>query len=292
MPIDEHIQRIVEYHKREAEDEYLRKVGDDPVYDEITWSNIEPFLPKQGRILDAGGGAGVWSTKMAENTKCLVILLDITSELLTTAKRKIKDQMLTGRIEVLNADIRAIPHPEMSFDFVLCEADPICICGAPEKAVSELSRVLKPNSYLVAGVDSTLYRVFRALSHGRSLDSILEFLQTGIADDAFFGYTDDVLFESKSFTPTEFIVLLKKYGLETIKIVGKPLGFGPEVLDSFVSALPTQKRQRIFEDTKEKKTLAEIMRKIYDEPYIAGIGSHLHVVAVKKTGNSHSVQSL
>jgi len=282
MPMEEHIQRIIEYHKREAEDEYHREVGNDPVYDEITWSNIEPFLPKQGRILDAGGGAGVWSIRMVEKKKCRVVLLDITPELLTVAKRKIKDKKLSDYIEVLDADIRAIPHPEMSFDFVLCEADPICICGDPEKAVSELSRVLKQNSYLVAGVDSTLYRVFRALSQGRSLDSILEFLQTGIADDAFFGYADVALFESKSFTPTEFIVLLKKYGLETVKIVGKPLGFGPDVLDSFVSALPTEKRQRIFEDTKEKEKLAEILHKIYDEPYIAGIGSHLHIVAVKK----------
>ncbi len=291
MPREEHIQRIIKYHKVEAEDEYHRKVGDNPVYDEITWSNIEPFLPKQGRILDAGGGAGVWSIEMAENKKCLVVLLDVTPELLTTAKRKIRNKTLAGYIEVLDADIRAIPHPEASFDFVLCEADPICICGDPEKAVSELSRVLKPDSYLVAGVDSTHYRVFRALSQGKSLDSILEFLQTGTVpaeDDALLGYH----FESKSFTPTEFITLLNKYSLETVKIVGKPLGFSPDMLDSFVSALPAEKRSRIFEDTAEKEKLTKILHKIYDEPYVAGIGSHLHIVAMKKAKSSHAIQSL
>jgi len=80
--------------------------------------------------------------------------------------------------------------------------------------------------------------------------------------------------------------------LETVKIVGKTLGFGPGILDSFVSALPTEKRQRIFEDTTEKEKLAKILHKIYDEPYIASIGSHLHIVALKKTGNSHTIQSL
>jgi len=74
MPMEEHIQKIIAYHKREAEDEYHRKIGDDPVYDEITWSYIEPFLPKQGRILDAGGGAGVWAIKMAEKKNCHVVL--------------------------------------------------------------------------------------------------------------------------------------------------------------------------------------------------------------------------
>lgn len=287
MPTEEHIQRIIEYHRREAQDEYHRKVGDDPVYDGITWSNIEPFLPEQGWILDAGGGAGVWSIRMAENSKCLVVLFDVTPELLITAKRKIKEKLLTERIEVLKADIRAIPHPEMSISLVLCEADPISICGDPEKAVSELSKVLKPNGYLVAGVDSTLYRVFRALSQGKPLDYVLEFLRTGISPAE-----DEAPFESKSFTPTEFIRLLKRYGLEIVKIVGKPLGFGPDVLDSFVSALPAEKRQRIFEDTTEKEKLAKILHKIYDEPYIAGVGSHLHIVAVKKTGRSRSIQSL
>ena len=281
--MEEHLQRIIECHKREAEDEFYRKVGDNPVYDKITWSNIESFLPRQGLILDAGGGSGVWSIKMAERRKCFIVLLDVTTDLLRTAKKKIKDGLC---IEVLDADIRAIPHPEMSFDFVLCEADPICICGDPEKAVSELSRVLKPNSYLVAGVDSTLYRVFRALSQGKSLDYVLKFLQTGVApaEEGALG----ALFESKSFTPTELITLLKKYDLETVKIVGKPIGFGPDMLDSFVSTLPAEKRERIFEDTTEKAKLAKILHKIYDEPYIAGIGSHLHIVAVKKTGSSHA----
>ncbi len=277
MPTEEQIKKVVEYHKTEAEDEYYRKVGDDPVYDEITWNNIEPFLPEQGWILDAGGGAGVWSIKMAETRKCKVVLLDVTHDLLTTAKRKIKDKKLTDQIEVLDADIRAVPHPEMSFDFVLCEADPLCICGDPEKAVNELSRVLKPNSYLVAGVDSTIYRAFRALSQGKPLDYILDFLQTGTAPAQ-----DDVLFESKSFTPTELIALLKKYGLETVKIIGKPIGFGPDMFDSFVAALPAEKRRRIFEDSAERKKVVRILHKIYDEPYIAGIGSHIQIVALKK----------
>jgi ubiquinone/menaquinone biosynthesis C-methylase UbiE len=277
MSEEKHIQMIIECHEREAEDEYHRRVGDDPVYDQITWDNIEPFLPKRGWILDAGGGAGVWSIKIAEQKQCSVILLDITQKLLETGQRRIRDKMLTGQIHVLDADIRAIPHPEMSFDFVLCEADPISICGDPGKAISELSRVLKPNGYLVAGVDSTLYRAFTAMSEGKSLDYVSEFLQTGIAQAV-----DEALFKSKSYTPTELMALLEKHELKTVKIVGKPIAFGPSMGDSFVSAIPREKRRRIFEDPMEKQKLARILRKIYEEPYIAGLGSHLHIVAVKK----------
>jgi ubiquinone/menaquinone biosynthesis C-methylase UbiE len=277
MSREKHIQRIIECHEREAEDECHRRVGDDPVYDQITWDNIEPFLPKRGWVLDAGGGAGVWSMKMAGQKQGSIVLLDITQKLLETAKRRIRDKMLTEQIHVLDADIRAIPHPETSFDFVLCEADPICICEDPEKAISELSRVLKPNGYLVVGVDSTLYRAFTAMSKGKSLDYVLEFLQTGRAQAV-----DEALFESKSFTPTELIALLEKHELDTVKIAGKPIAFGPGIGDSFVSVIPREKRQRIFEDPTEKEKLARILRKIYDEPYIAGLGSHLHIVAKKK----------
>jgi len=273
----ERILKIIEYHGREAEAEFYRKIGEDPVYDEITWKNMRPFLPKGGWILDAGGGAGAWSIRMTEETKCMVVLLDVTRDLLKTAKRKTTNNPVSKRVEVLDADIRSLPSADMSFDFVLCEADPLSICGDPEKAAQELSRVLKPNGYLVLGVDSTLYRAFRMLSKGESLDSVLDFLQTGISPAE-----DEAPFDSKSFTPVEIITLLRKNGLETTKIVGKPIGFGPHMLDAFVAGLPAKRLHGIFEKAGERKKLSRLLSKIYDDPYIAGIGSHLQVVAVKK----------
>ena len=273
----EHLARVVEYHRREAEEEYYREFGDDAVYDEITWENIEPFLPDQGWILDAGGGAGVWSRKIVETGNCSVELLDITDQLLKTAKRRINKDMLGERVEVLQGDIRSVPHPDMSFDFVLSEADPISICGDPEKAVSELSRVLKPNCCFVAGVDSTLYRAFEMLSQGKPLDSILNFLQSGISPAE-----EKANFDSKSFTPIELISLLQNHDLKTVRIVGKPIGPSTGMLDIFVKALPAEKRRKIFESKTEKEKLKKMLNRIYKDPHIAGIGSHLQIVAVKK----------
>jgi SAM-dependent methyltransferase len=271
------VERIVEYHRREAEEEYYREVGDDAVYDKITWENIEPFLPRKGWILDAGGGSGVWSRKMVETGKCSVELLDITGELLKTAKRRIKRDVLGERIEVLRGDIRSVPNPDLSFDFVLSEADPISVCGNPEEAVSELSRVLKPNCHFVAGVDSAFYRAFKMLLQGKSLDFILDFLQNGISPAE-----EEANFDSKSFTPTELISLLQEHGLKTVRIVGKPLGAPTGMLDIFVETLPIERRREIFGNKAEKEKLRKLLNRIYEDPYIAGIGSHLQVVAVKK----------
>ena len=270
-------ERIVEYHRREAEEEYYREVGDDAVYDKITWENIEPFLPQDGWILDAGGGAGVWSRKMVETRKCMVELLDITGDLLKTAKKRMSKDVFGKRIEVLQSDIRSVPHSDNSFSFVLSEADPISICGDPEKAVSELSRVLKPNCHFVAGVDSTFYRALNMLSQGKPIDHILDFLQTGISPAE-----EEADFDSKSFTPTELMSLLQKHGLKTVRIVGKPIGLRTGMLDIFVKSLPEERRRKVFEDEAEKEKLKRMLNVIYKDPYIAGIGSHLQIVAIKE----------
>jgi ubiquinone/menaquinone biosynthesis C-methylase UbiE len=271
------VNRIVEYHRKEAEEECHREIGDDAVYDQITWENIEPFLPEEGRILDAGGGVGLWARKIVKTSKCRVELLDITGELLQTAKRRIMRDFVGQHIEMLQGDIRSIPHPDKSFDFILCEGDPISICGDPERAVWELSRVLKPKCHLVAGVDSTFYRAFKMLSQGKALDRILGFLQTGISPAE-----EEANFDSKSFTPIELISLLQKQGLRTVRVVGKPIGPSANMLDPFLEVLPQEKRREIFENKTQKEELDKMLKRIYKDPYVSGIGSHLQVVAVKK----------
>jgi len=276
MATRELVERIVEYHRREAEDAYYWNVRTD-FYDKITWDNIEPFLPRKGWILDAGGGVGMWSRKMAETTKCKVELLDITGESLKMAKKRINKDGLGQRIEVLHGDIRSVPHPDKSFDFVLSEGDPISICGDPDKAVSELSRVLRPKCYFVAGVDSTFFIALGMLSKGKSVDFVSDFLQTGISPAV-----EDADFDSKSFTPLELMSLLQKHSLKTVQIVGKPIGVGINMTDIFIEALPIDRRREIFENKKETEELSKMLNGIYSDPYIAGIGSHLQIVAKKE----------
>jgi SAM-dependent methyltransferase len=270
------VKKIVEYHRREAEDAYHWEVRTD-FYDKITWDNIEPFLPKEGWILDAGGGVGMWSRKMVEKGKCQVELLDITLESLKMAKKRINKDGLEQRIEVLHGDILSVPHPDKSFDFVLSEGDPISICGDPDKAISELSRVLKPKCHFVAGVDSTFSCALHMLSKGKSVDFVSDFLQTGISPAV-----EDADFDSKLFTPLELMSLLQKHSLKTVRIVGKPIGVGINMTDIFIEALPIERRRQIFENKKETEELSKMLNCIYSDPYIAGIGSHLQIVAVKE----------
>jgi hypothetical protein len=112
------------------------------------------------------------------------------------------------------------------------------------------------------------------LSQGKPLDDILGFLQTGISPAE-----EEANFDSKSFTPTELISILKRHGLKTVRIVGKPIGLSRGMLDIFVKSLAEERRKMIFEDKAEKEKLKKMLSCIYKDQYIAGIGSHLQIVA-------------
>ena len=144
--------------------------------------------------------------------------------------------------------------------------------------MSELARVLKADAYLAAGLDSTIFRAYRALSKGVSLDEAVNFLKAGKSPAE-----EGAAFESKSFTPTEFTLLAKKHGLEVVTIHGRPIGSSLRMLDAFVSAIPTDRRKEIFESEIETSKLIGFLLQIYQEPYVAAMGSHLYVVA-KKSG--------
>jgi hypothetical protein len=61
-----------------------------------------------------------------------------------------------------------------------------------------------------------------------------------------------------------------------------PISLGTDMDDIFVETLPIEKRKEIFEDKEEKEKLIKMLNVIYEDPYIAGIGSHLQIVATKK----------
>jgi len=69
---------------------------------------------------------------------------------------------LKNMVVFKEGDICEIDFPEDSFDFVLAEGDPISYCSNPDKAAGELARVLKPECFMAAGVDS-LFSIVRGM---------------------------------------------------------------------------------------------------------------------------------
>lgn len=260
---DEQNRRVIEYYRKVAED-YDKKY-EVPVfkklYDKITWQYIEPYLPNEGLILDAGGGTGKWAIPIADKG-LEVLIYDISQKMLDVALKKAKQHGLENRIRVKQGDICDIDFPDGYFDFLLAEGDPISYCSDPDKAVGELYRVLKPGCYAVAGVDSLFPIIRHAVGIRHDLDAAIRILR----EKRF--YAEEWGFYCWAFTPEDLEQLFRRHGFKVERIVGKPVVY-------FREAEP------ILEDVNKTKKLLELELALCEERSIIGYGGHLHIVAKK-----------
>lgn len=264
---DEQPERVVTYYSRSAAD-YDKKY-DVPffkgIYDQLTWRYIEPFLPRAGVVLDAGGGTGKWSIPIAKKG-LKVVIFDISQDMLKVASAKVRKSGLQDRVSFRRGDICNVPFNDNSFDFVLAEGDPISYCSDPDLAVKELGRVLKPNCYLSAGVDSYYYTLSGMLSRPE-----IDFDKFEKVRREKRLFAKDCGFSFWLFTPEDLKKLFNKRGFKVIKIAGKPVMFRnrPETAP-------------LLNNPEKARRLIEIEFEFCETASIIGCGGHLHIVAQKK----------
>ena len=257
--------KVISYYAREAKD--YDKLHEDPywslLYDGLTWAQIDPCLPREGLILDAGGGTGKWATRMAGSRPDLeIVLLDISSDMLEVARSKLSGAGLRERVSLVRADICAMPFRPDAFDFALAEGDPISYCEDPDKAVKELYRVLRPGCYVQAGVDS-LFSIVRSLVARGKIEEAWRVLEEGM-------FRSSWGFRWWVFTPGSLRELFERAGFRVIRLVGKP-----------VVSSRSEELMKAIEDPEKARRLLEIELRLCSEPSLIGLGGHLHVVAVK-----------
>ncbi len=125
---------------------------------QTTLHYLEMFLPKKGRILDAGGGPGRYSIYLAKKGY-RISLLDLSPDNIEFAKKQAKIEKVIGNFdEFMVGSIHDLSHFEdNTFDLVLCTGGPLShLAGSRNrlKALKELERVAKKNSYLFVSVMS------------------------------------------------------------------------------------------------------------------------------------------
>jgi S-adenosylmethionine-dependent methyltransferase len=267
----EGVNKVREFYWRTAEEydkEY--KTPRWKLYHEITWENIKRFVPKRRNelILDAGGGTGYWAIKLAK-LGYRIVLTDISEDMLKVAKRKIQKEKLQNTIEIRVADIRDMScFRSNQFDMALAEGDPVSYCLNPERAVSELARVVKTDAHVIISVDSK-YSIVSRLIAEKSYDQLSKFIRTGILESR-----NGAFFEFQAFTPEELKVLFKKCGLKLVRIIGKP------ILTQF---LPREERDRIIKE--DYRRILNVELRFCDIPSLVGVGGHLEAVGLKQEGS-------
>jgi SAM-dependent methyltransferase len=260
------------YHDHEAP-AYDTKYDEIPfykqVYDAVTWDNIRRFLPPlPARILDAGGGTGRWTVRLAALGYDLT-LVDISQGMLDVARAKVEAQGLAGQVTILRQDIRRMSDlAAESFDLVLAEGDPVSYCEDPAAAVHELARVARRGAHVIASVDSRSQAVIYMSQ--LDFDGAEEVLRTGQA--GWRGEDADLAYPIHAFTVPELAGLFEANGLRVVRVLGKSV---------FFNRLPPEVRDRILAEEALTQRLVELECRYADDPGWAGSGGHLEVTGQK-----------
>jgi SAM-dependent methyltransferase len=127
---------------------------------ETTMRFLEKYLPKKGRVLDAGGGPGRYTIELARRGYRMT-LLDFTPANLEFARRQIRRAGVQRRVEeVVEGTITDLArYPDGSFDAVICLGGPLSHIldrRRRDRAVSELIRVAKQGAPVFVSVMSRL----------------------------------------------------------------------------------------------------------------------------------------
>jgi len=136
---------------------------------ETTSHFLRKHLPKQGLILDAGGGPGRYTIDLAR-AGYRVVLLDPVPEHLAFAYRKIAEAGVEHRIAgIVEGSITDLSRfPRKTFDAVICLGGPLSHVAPArmrQKALAELVRVAKPRAPVFISVMSR-YGVLLATPQG------------------------------------------------------------------------------------------------------------------------------
>ena len=105
-------------------------------------------LPRGARILDAGCGAGVATVALAQQGY-RVDAVDPAPAMITMTRRKVDSASLAGNVDVRLADVHALDEESGVYDVVIA-LGLVPWLHSPDRALKELSRVLKPGGYLIA----------------------------------------------------------------------------------------------------------------------------------------------
>jgi len=241
---------------------------------ETTLRFLKKHLPKKGLILDARGGPGRHTTKLAK-LGYDVLLLDLVPENLDFARKQIAKSRMKKRIQGIHPGTitNLLRFPGNSFDAVICLGGPLSHvhpAGMRTRAVSEMLRVAKRNAPVFISVMG-FYGVMLALTEGWPQEAgqrkhFLDFVRTG----------DDYRFVGK-----HYCHFFKLKELESLfprgraKIVEK---VGLEGLNS--SNLISNRFARKY--TKAWKNWLEAHNEICTHPTLVDASGHMMIIVRKK----------
>jgi ubiquinone/menaquinone biosynthesis C-methylase UbiE len=153
---------IKEYYTGYVHKEWKRLVKSP--YDRLEYDTtchfLRRYLPPGGLLLDAGGGPGRYTVRLAKQGYD-VVLLDMTPANLKFAQQRIKKAGLQAKVRNIaeGSIVDLSRFADQTFDGVLCTGGPlshVLDLAERQKAIAELVRVAKPGAPIFVSVISRL----------------------------------------------------------------------------------------------------------------------------------------
>ncbi|MHA1746856.1 MAG: class I SAM-dependent methyltransferase [Promethearchaeota archaeon] len=194
---------------------------------DLTWHYLQKYLPQDfhATLADIGGGDGYWSEKLIQAGYSDIVITDISANMLDEARKRFHsiNQSVDASekhdtrcsIKYEKADILDIAQfSDSSFDFVFSLFDPVSYSLNPAKALQELARIAKPDTFVFVTLDTKFRRVPELIS-ANQIPAAEELLENNLTYD--FGHPQYNL------TWEELAQNFTDAGLDVVKIVGIPV---------------------------------------------------------------------
>lgn len=242
------------------------------IYDTITWKYLEPYLPKSpgAVVLDAAGGTGRWTIRMAQ-TGCKVVLIDNSEGMLKAAAKKTKTEGLQDRIVMRKADITKTDYPDEAFDLVLCE-HALFLFKNPTVLLKEFRRILKKQATLIISAQNRYFMSLSSISGKPSHDNLERACEL-LLNREHHCLSENGQVNVYTWTPDEFRTMLQEAGFRVEKIIGK------------VVTMPLRIRKETYarsdypQDLYDK--ILEFELAMCERPDALGLAGHFQAIARK-----------
>ncbi len=236
------------------------------LYEKSWWKHIEPLLPRVagGRILEAGCGTGRWVEKLAP-MGFEMVLSDISPKMLEKARESVDSNGHGDKVQFKISDIGDLRCLEdNSFDMAIATGEPVTLCESPQRAISELCRVVRPGGYVLCDAGNR-YRKAYDMFRDNPSNPILQTIETG-------EYTNKDGLVLHMLGPEELAAIFRELGMELLTLAGiTPLFTFP----------PNPDQKEALKHSKVFDELKIIDEKFSQQPGMVHLSSRLIAVARK-----------
>ena len=220
-------------------------------------------LPSSGRIIDAGGGTGVYSAWLAERGYQVDLVEPIP--LHVEQARQVASQGAAFKAHL--GDARKLEFPDGVADAVLLMGPLYCLVESDDRkrALSEALRVLRPGGVLAAAALGRLISYLQSVAQNRIrwpgvIESVVSEIETGAMRSG-----SVTLYTHR---PEELRDEVATAGFSDVEVLG--------ITGSFLGITDIGER---LADPTSKEALLDAMRRVEADPGVVGISAKLMAVA-------------